>query len=76
MEDPMPDQAYRHAQLPGRQAKARQLLADRAFGGDSTTIRASSSTTWDRTQRGRWDRYGSPPSAVKSDIRQSAFDQI
>jgi hypothetical protein len=36
MEDPMPDQTYRHAQLPGRQAKARQLLADRAFGGDST----------------------------------------
>jgi hypothetical protein len=36
MEDPMPDQAYCHAQLPGRQAKARQLLADRAFGGGST----------------------------------------
>jgi hypothetical protein len=32
----MPDQAYRHALLPGSNAKAWQPLADRASSDDST----------------------------------------
>jgi hypothetical protein len=36
MEDPMPDQAYRHPQLPGSNAKAWQPLAGRASSDDST----------------------------------------
>jgi hypothetical protein len=32
----MPDQAYRHAQLPGRQTKVRLLLANQLLEGDTT----------------------------------------
>jgi hypothetical protein len=56
----MPDQAYRHAQLPGRHVKARRLVVDRALRGASSNnprvIVTCAGRDRARDHNGAWDR--------------------